>query len=73
MAPLKLAEKAAQQGRSVDKMLTDMLQQYAGNISAVARALGVSRPTIYNYLKYYRWRHAPESANGKEAETSWQA
>ncbi len=36
-----------------EQSVRDMLQRYGGNISAAAKALGISRPTLYAKLKKY--------------------
>ena len=36
------------------RLLAQAMQQHAGNISAVARSLNISRPTVYRRLRKYR-------------------
>ena len=36
-----------------ERMVREAVQRYNGNISAAAKALGISRPTLYAKMKKY--------------------
>lgn len=50
----KLRILALQAGVTVDKLVDNALERSKGNIPAAARDLGVTRATLYAYLKKRR-------------------
>lgn len=54
MSLQKVREKTAgRDGRSEEELLKEYMLQYNGNVSAIARELGVARSTLYRRMKKY--------------------
>ena len=51
--------------RLTKKRVSKELETYSGNISAVARAFGVTRTAVYNYIKKYDMWHLVEEQREK--------